>query len=329
MEAIAAAGLRLAADPLGGSSVSIWSRVAETYRLSVEIVNPRLDPTFAFMPLDHDGRIRMDCSSPWRCAISSRLKDRFGRRVRKRSDADRHGIVTRSCGLLNPNHYLAVAVDYLFGHRPGWPERAGACKTLVSSSMPRPCSGRPPEGAARGPGRFQVVRRRAPLELAGFCGRGECGASFLRRMAPCGPPIRTASFSACSRRRSQRSQAGILGSSTSTLKSASVDPPTSGSTPRPTRPRRGHSRPCRRPASPPPSLRASRSGPASTRAPGNDAPIGGLKVVTENGWFAARPSGTEDIYKIYAESFRGPDHLTRIQEEAQALVATALAATMC
>ncbi len=317
--------LRLAVDPLGGAGVAYWPRIAERYNLPLEILNPYVDPTFRFMTLDWDGRIRMDCSSPDAMAGMIANKDKFDVAWGCDTDHDRHGVVTRSAGLLNPNHYLAVCIQYLFTHRPEWSANVGIGKTLVSSSMID---------------RVALGLNRRLLEVPvgfkwfvdglidgslGFVGEESAGATFLRRngavwttdkdglipgllaaemavstgkdpgelytelTAKYGSPVYRRIDAACSKE--DKAKLGKLTASQVQAKELAGDPITA----------------------------------VLTEAPGNHAPIGGLKVTTDNGWFAARPSGTEDVYKIYAESFAGEDHLKKIQEEAKALVTATLA----
>jgi phosphoglucomutase len=320
LDAVRAAKVRVGVDPLGGSSLGYWAPIAARYGLDLTVVNDRLDPAFGFMTLDHDGRIRMDCSSPWAMAGLVGLKDRFDVAFANDPDADRHGIVTPSRGLLNPNHYLAVAIEHLFRHRPGWPAAAAVGKTLVSSALI--------DRVARDLGRRLVE---VPVGFKwfvpglldgtlGFGGEESAGASFLARdgsvwttdkdglllgllaaeivattgedpgrrygrlVARLGEPHYTRVDAPADRARKEALKR---------LSPADVTAPTLAGDPVLER---------------------------LTAAPGNGAPIGGLKVTTANGWFAARPSGTEDVVKLYAESFVGAEHLARIVEEAQALI---------
>ena len=317
--------LKLAVDPLGGAGVFYWPRIIDQYNLSVELLNPHVDPTFRFMTCDWDGKIRMDCSSPFAMASMIAKKDLYDVAWACDTDHDRHGIVTRSAGLLNPNHFLSVAIQYLFTHRPGWSESVGIGKTLVSSSMI--------DRVAQGLGRPMLE---VPVGFKwfvdglidgslGFVGEESAGASFLRRSgqvwttdkdglimgllaaemtavtgqdpgqlyaeltAKYGNPVYQRIDAAATK--DQKAKLGKLSPSQVTATTLAGDPITA----------------------------------ILTEAPGNHAPIGGLKVTTAEGWFAARPSGTEDVYKIYAESFRGEDHLKQIQIQAQALVSTAIA----
>jgi phosphoglucomutase len=317
--------LKLAVDPLGGAGVFYWPRIIDQYNLSVELLNPHVDPTFRFMTLDWDGKIRMDCSSPYAMASMISNKDKFDVAWACDTDHDRHGIVTKSSGLLNPNHYLAVAIQYLFTHRPQWSANVGIGKTLVSSSMI--------DRVAKGLGRPMLE---VPVGFKwfvdglidgslGFVGEESAGASFLRRngqvwttdkdglimgllaaemtavtgkdpgllynelTSKYGSPVYQRIDAAATKE--QKAKLGKLSPSQVSAKELAGDPITA----------------------------------ILTEAPGNHAPIGGLKVTTDEGWFAARPSGTEDVYKIYAESFKGEAHLKQIQTEAQALVSAAIA----
>ena len=318
--------LKLAVDPLGGAGVHYWPRIVEQYGLPLEILNPYVDPTFRFMTLDWDGRIRMDCSSPFAMASMIANKDRYDVAWGCDTDHDRHGIVTRSSGLLNPNHYLAVCINYLFTHRPEWSAEVGIGKTLVSSSM----IDRVAEGLGRPllevPVGFKWFVDGLIDGTLGFVGEESAGATFLRRnggvwstdkdglicgllaaemtaatgkdpgehyrelTAKYGSPVYQRIDAACSK--DDKAKLGKLSPAQVSAKELAGDPITA----------------------------------ILTEAPGNHAAIGGLKVTTGSGWFAARPSGTEDVYKIYAESFEGEEHLRRIQDEAKALVTAALQA---
>lgn len=323
MDAIRASGLRLGADPMGGAGIGYWQPIADTYGINLEIVNTDVDPTFRFMTVDKDGKIRMDCSSPHAMASLIALKDRFDIAFGNDTDFDRHGIVTPD-GLMNPNHYLAVAIQYLFQHRPGWSADAAIGKTLVSSSMIDRVAKSIDRRLAEVPVGFKWFVDGLIDGSFGFGGEESAGASFLRMD---GTPWST-------------DKDGII----MDLLAAEITAKT-GKNPsqhyRDMEARFGSPVYERidAPASPaekkvlanlsPDMVKASEMAGEPilqklTHAPGNGAAIGGLKVVTENGWFAARPSGTEDIYKIYAESFKGTDHLRRIQEEAVAIVKGAI-----
>jgi phosphoglucomutase len=323
-DAIRNSGLTLAVDPLGGAGVAYWPRIADFYKLPLQILNPYTDPTFRFMTLDWDGRIRMDCSSPFAMASMIANKDRYDVSWACDTDHDRHGIVTRSSGLLNPNHYLAVCIQYLFTHRPDWSANVGIGKTLVSSSII--------DRVAKGLNRTMLE---VPVGFKwfvdglidgtlGFVGEESAGSTFLRRNGSVWTTDKdgliagllsaemtavtgkdpgqlyadlTAKYGAPVYQRidaeatpEQKSKLSKLSAAQVTAKTLAGEPITS----------------------------------ILTEAPGNHAPIGGLKVSTENGWFAARPSGTEDVYKIYAESFNGEAHLKQIQTEAKALVTKAI-----
>jgi phosphoglucomutase len=322
---LAGTTLKLAVDPLGGAGVAYWPRIAERYKLPLEILNPYVDPTFRFMTLDWDGKIRMDCSSPFAMASMIANKDSFDVAWGCDTDHDRHGIVCKSAGLLNPNHYLAVSIQYLFTHRPNWSPRVGIGKTLVSSSMI--------DRVAAGLGRPMLE---VPVGFKwfvdglidgslGFVGEESAGATFLRGDGTVwttdkdglimgllaaemtartgkdpgqlyaeltqkyGSPVYQRIDAEATKE--QKAKLAKLSASQVTEKDLAGDPITA----------------------------------ILTEAPGNHAPIGGLKVTTATGWFAARPSGTEDVYKIYAESFHGEEHLKQIQTEAKALVAKAIA----
>jgi phosphoglucomutase len=320
LAAVAAAGLKLGADPLGGAAVAFWTPIAERYGLSIEVVNPLVDPTFGFMPLDKDGKIRMDCSSPYAMRGLIDLKDRFDIAFGNDTDADRHGIVTRAGGLLNPNHFLAVAVWYLFQHRPDWPAAAGVGKTLVSSAIIDRIAADLNRPLVEVPVGFKWFVGGLLNGTLGFGGEESAGAAFLRRdgivWTTDKDGIIMDLLAAEIMARTGKDPFDLYGRIESRLGRSvyrRIDAPASA-------PRRavfgGLSAE---------SIRATvlAGDPivaVQTRAAGNGAPIGGLKVATANGWFAARPSGTEDIYKIYAESFIGEEHLVRLQDEAKAMV---------
>ena len=320
MQAISAGGLKLGVDPLGGAAIEYWEPIAERYRVNIEVVNKKVDSSFSFMPVDKDGKIRMDCSSPYAMAGLIKLKDRFDIAFGNDPDADRHGIVTPSKGLLNPNHYLAVAVWYLFQNRPEWGVQKMIGKTLVSSSMIDRVANSLKRKLSEVPVGFKWFVDGLLKGKYGFGGEESAGASFLRRNGSVwttdkdgiimdllaaeilaktgkdpglhyqdlqekfGSPVY------------ERIDAPATAGQKEVLKNMSPDQVTAKE------------------------LAGEKIISKLTHAPGNNSPIGGLKVVTENGWFAARPSGTEDIYKIYTESFKGSDHLKQIQEEAQAIV---------
>jgi phosphoglucomutase len=324
MEAIRAAGIRIGADPLGGASVAYWGEIGSRYGLDLTVVNPDVDPTFGFMTLDWDGKIRMDCSSPYAMASLIAQKDRFQLATGNDADADRHGIVTPDGRLMNPNHYLAVAISYLFRVRTDWPAAAAIGKTLVSSSMIDRVAADLGRALDEVPVGFKWFVPGLLDGSVGFGGEESAGASFLRRD---GSPWTTdkdgilldllASEILASTGRSPSEHYRDLTAKFGDPAYARVDAPAT----REEKAILGRLSPSQVTAK---ELDGEPITAVLTSAPGNDAPIGGLKVVTESGWFAARPSGTEDVYKIYAESFKGPDHLARIQEEARAVVSAAL-----
>ena len=322
IDAIRAAGVRIGVDPLGGASLPYWSAIAERLRLAITVVNPRLDPTFAFMAVDHDGKLRMDCSSPYAMTPLVALRDQFDVAIGNDPDADRHGIVTRSAGLMQPNHYLAVAIRHLFTTRD-WPD-AAVGKTLVSSLMIDRVAADLGRRVHEVPVGFKWFVDGLAGGTLGFGGEESAGASFLRRDRS---PWTT-------------DKDGILLGllAAEILARTGVDP---GEHYRQLEAQHGSSHYTRIDVAATPAEKAllkklspeavsgdSLAGEAIesvlTAAPGNRAPIGGLKVTTRNGWFAARPSGTEDVYKIYAESFVGQDHLTRLLDDARAIVAATL-----
>jgi phosphoglucomutase len=324
LEIIRSAGLKIGVDPLGGAAAAYWQPLAERYGLDLTVVNPKIDPTFAFMTLDHDGKIRMDCSSPWAMAGLVGLKDRFDIAFGNDPDADRHGIVTRSTGLLNPNHYLAVAIRYLLGNRPKWPASAVVGKTLVSSSLIDRVVADSVRTLWEVPVGFKWFTPRLYDGSCCFGGEESAGASFLRRdgtvwstdkdglilgllaaeitartgkdpgvhfqelTAKFGMPFYTRIDAQASLE--QKSRLKKLSPEAVTASELAGEPITA----------------------------------KLTRAPGNDASIGGLKVVSVSGWFAARPSGTEQIYKLYAESLKSADHLAAIVEQAQEIVSRSI-----
>jgi len=326
MEAIARAGVRIGADPLGGSGVGFLAPIAERWGLDLTIVNERVDPTFAFMTVDKDGKIRMDCSSPYAMQGLIGLKDRFDVAFGNDPDFDRHGIVTRSRGLLNPNHYLAVAVDYLFRNRPGWRADAAVGKTLVSSSMLDRVAADLGRRLCEVPVGFKWFVAGLLDGSFGFGGEESAGASFLRQNGGVWTTdkdgvimgLLAAEIIARTGRDPGEAYAGLeerFGSPVYERTDAPAGPAQRAAFKRLT---------------PDMVSAATLAGEPIlarlTRAPGNGADIGGLKVVAANGWFAARPSGTEDIYKVYAESFLGREHLARVQAEAQGIVDAAFRA---
>ena len=325
LQAIAASGIHIGVDPLGGSGLAYWEPMAERYQLNLEVVNKRIDPTFSFMPLDHDGKIRMDCSSPYAMANLVAMKDKFDIAFGNDVDYDRHGIVTRSMGLMDPNHYLAVAIFYIFQHRLEWPDTAQVGKTLVSSALIDKVAQKIGRSLYEVPVGFKWFVPGLLAGTLGFGGEESAGASYLRKngkvwttdkdgiildllaaeiLAVTGKDpgehfqaleseLGRTWYSRMDAPSSAREKAILANLSPEMVKATTLagDPITA----------------------------------KLTTAPGNGAPIGGLKVSTEYGWFAARPSGTEDIYKIYAESLRSSEHLARIQAEAREIVDAALA----
>jgi phosphoglucomutase len=324
MDAVRAAGLKLGVDPLGGAALPYWEPINSVYKLDIKVVNPKLDPTFSFMSVDHDGKIRMDCSSPYAMAGLVGLKDQYRVAFANDPDSDRHGIVTPSAGLMNPNHYLAVAIRYLLTHRPQWSVNSAVGKTLVSSSMIDRVVNKLGRKLCEVPVGFKWF---APGLFDGsFCFGGEesAGASFLRRDGTVwttdkdGPIMNLLAAEITSvTGKDPGEHFRELTSEFGTPYYTRIDAP----------------------ATPEQKTKLEKLSPDAvkesnlagepitaklTRAPGNNASIGGLKVVTANGWFAARPSGTENIYKIYAESFRDEAHLQSIVAEAQQIVSNAL-----
>jgi phosphoglucomutase len=325
MDAIRAAGLKLGVDPLGGASVHYWEPIKDVYHLNITVVNPRVDSTFSFMTVDHDGKIRMDCSSPYAMARLVGLKDQYRVAFGNDPDADRHGIVTPSSGLMNPNHYLAVAIRYLLTHRPDWPKHAAVGKTLVSSSMIDRVVQQLGRKLSEVPVGFKWF---APGLYDGsicFGGEESAGASFLRRDGTVwttdkdGPIMDLLAAEITARTGKDPGQHyQDLTAAFGIPYYSRIDAP---ATP--------EQKALLQKLSPEAVKEADLAGEPIeaklTRAPGNNAPIGGLKVVAASGWFAARPSGTENIYKIYAESFKDPAHLDAIITEARRMVTNALA----
>jgi phosphoglucomutase len=324
MDAIREAGLELGVDPLGGASAPYWEPINSLYGLRLTVVNPVIDPTFGFMTVDHDGKIRMDCSSPYAMARLVALKDRFRVAFANDTDADRHGIVTPSVGLMNPNHYLAVAIGYLLTHRPGWPAGAAVGKTLVSSSMIDRVVGKLGRRLSEMPVGFKWF---APGLFDGslcFGGEESAGASFLRRDGTVWTTdkdglimdLLAAEVTARTGKDPGEHYRGWTAEFGAPLY-VRIDAP---ATPE----QKAKLEKLTPEAVTASSLAGEPITARLTRAPGNDAPIGGLKVVSASGWFAARPSGTENLYKVYAESFKGQAHLDAIVDEAQAIVSSAL-----
>ncbi len=323
MNAIASAGLKIGVDPMGGAGVYYWNPIAEEYGLDIKIVNKYVDPTFSFMTVDKDGKIRMDCSSPYAMASLIGLKDKFDIAFGNDPDYDRHGIVTGSTGLLNPNHYLAVAVWYLFRHRPDWPKDAAVGKTLVSSSMIDRVATHLERKLCEVPVGFKWFVDGLIDGSYGFGGEESAGASFLRKQGTVWTTdkdgiilnLLAAEITAATQRDPGEHYKELQNQFGSPVYER-IDAPAS----REQKTVLGKLIPDMIKAK---ELAGESITSKLTNAPGNNAAIGGLKIVTENGWFAARPSGTEDIYKIYAESFKGTEHLRKIQDEAQAIVTAA------
>lgn len=326
LDAVRDAGIRIGADPLGGASVGYWGRIAERHRLDLTVVNPLADPTWRFMTLDWDGKIRMDCSSPYAMASLIAQRDTYTIATGNDADADRHGIVTPDGGLMNPNHYLAVAIQYLYAHRDGWPAGTGIGKTLVSSSMIDRVAADLGRTLVEVPVGFKWFVDGLYDGGLGFGGEESAGASFLRRdgrvwttdkdgilLALLASEITAVTgstpsqhYAALTDRFGDPAYARVDAPATrqekAVLAKLSADQVTADS------------------------LAGEPITKVLTEAPGNGAAIGGLKVCTDSAWFAARPSGTEDVYKVYAESFRGPEHLSEVQDEAKNLVSSVLRA---
>ncbi len=326
MDAIRASGVTIGIDPLGGAAVRYWQPVIERYGIAATVVNDTVDPTFRFMTADWDGKIRMDCSSPYAMTPLIAMRDRFDVAFANDTDSDRHGIVTRSSGLMNPNHYLAVAIDYLWRHRPDWKDSSGIGKTVVSSSLIDRVAARLGRRLVEVPVGFKWFAAGLLDGSLGFGGEESAGASFLRRDGSVWttdkdgliPGLLAAEITARTKRDPgeaydtlttalgtpfyERIDAPASAEQRALLKTLSAD-------------RLGFT-----------SLASEPVKAAFTTAPGNNAPIGGLKVTTESGWFAVRPSGTEDVYKIYAESFRGTEHLRQIQQQAGEAISRLFAA---
>jgi phosphoglucomutase len=326
LDAVREAGVRIGADPLGGASVAYWGRIAEQHRFDLTVVNPTTDPTWRFMTLDWDGKIRMDCSSPY--AMASLIEQRAAYQVAtgNDADADRHGVVTPDAGLMNPNHYLAVAISYLYAHRDGWKQDAGIGKTLVSSSMIDRVAADLGRTLVEVPVGFKWFVDGLVDGSVAFGGEESAGASFLRLDGSTWTTDKDgillallASEIIAVTGRTPSEHYADLTSRFGAPAYARVDAPAT----REQKAVLGALSPDQVAAG---ELAGEPITAVLTRAPGNDAAIGGLKVCTDSAWFAARPSGTEDVYKIYAESFQGEEHLARVQDEARALVTTVLEA---
>jgi len=326
MEAIARAGLKIGADPMGGASLVYWEPIAEAYKLNIDIVTPYVDPTFGFMTVDKDGKIRMDCSSPFAMASLIGLKDRYDIAFGNDPDADRHGIVTPSAGLMNPNHYLAVAIHYLFQNRPGWNPNAAVGKTLVSSAMIDRAAASLGRTLSEVPVGFKWFVDGLLSGAYGFGGEESAGASFLRQDGAVWTTDKDGMIMDLLAAEITAKTGRDPGLYYQDLEARFGSPVYE----RMDAPANSEQQKILSSLSPAQVTASDLAGDPITakltRAPGNDAPIGGLKVTTQNGWFAARPSGTEPVYKIYAESFIDAAHLKRIQEEAQAIVSAAFEA---
>ncbi|MCL4263763.1 MAG: phosphoglucomutase (alpha-D-glucose-1,6-bisphosphate-dependent) [Anaerolineae bacterium] len=326
MEAIAQTGLKIGVDPMGGAGLAYWQPIAERYGLNIEVVNTAVDPTFAFMTLDHDGKIRMDCSSPYAMASLIQLKERFDIAFGNDPDADRHGIVTRSAGLMNPNHFLATAVSYLFQHRPNWGPQVAVGKTLVSSSMIDRVAASLGRTLCEVPVGFKYFVDGLLSGAFGFAGEESAGASFLRQDGTVWTTDKDGLLLGLLAAEILAITGRDPGEQYRALAAAFGDPAYE----RMDAPANAAQKQALANLSPEMVQAAELAGEPIiarlTHAPCNGESIGGLKVVATNGWFAARPSGTEEIYKIYAESFRGPDHLKQIQADAQEIVAGAFEA---
>jgi phosphoglucomutase len=324
MEAIRNAGVRIGVDPLGGAGVQYWAAIAERYRLDLTVMSNTVDTTFRFMSLDWDGKIRMDPSSPYAMQGLIELKDKFDIAFACDTDHDRHGIVTPSSGLMPPNHYLSVMIDYLFQNRPQWKQDTAIGKTLVSSQMIDRVGAKLDRKVVEVPVGFKWFAAGLVDGSLGFGGEESAGASFLRRDGSVWttdkdgliPSLLSAEIIAKTGQDPAQIYKGLadqLGEPIENRIQAAASPEQKAKLSK---------------LSPEQVTSTSLAGETITavltKAPGNDAAIGGLKVTTENGWFAARPSGTEDIYKIYAESFKGEDHLNAILDEAQEIVNAAL-----
>jgi phosphoglucomutase len=324
LDAIRSAGVRIGADPLGGASVAYWGRIAEEHRLDLTVVNPLTDPTWRFMTLDWDGKIRMDCSSPYAMASLIAQRDRFDIATGNDADSDRHGIVTPDAGLMNPNHYLAAAIAYLYAHREQWPADAGVGKTLVSSSMIDRVAADLGRRLVEVPVGFKWFVDGLVDGSLGFGGEESAGASFLRRDGSVWTTDKDGIILALL----ASEITAVTGKTPSQHYAALTDRFGSPAYARIDAPASREEKALLAKLSPAQVTADTLAGePVTgvlTEAPGNGAALGGIKVTTANAWFAARPSGTEDVYKIYAESFLGADHLGQVQEEAKAVVGAAL-----
>ena len=324
LDVVRAAGVRIGADPMGGASVDYWGEIADRHDLDLTVVNPLVDATWRFMTLDTDGKIRMDCSSPNAMASLIRNREAYDLATGNDADADRHGIVTPDAGLLNPNHYLAVAIDYLFRNRPGWAASSKVGKTLVSSSMIDRVTAGLGRDLLEVPVGFKWFVPGLSDGSLGFGGEESAGASFLRRDGSVWTTdkdgivlaLLAAEITAVTQKSPSRYYAELVDRYGDPAY-ARVDAPA-------TREQKAVLAKLSPEQVTATELAGEPITAALTSAPGNGAAVGGLKVTTENAWFAARPSGTEDVYKIYAESFRGPEHLAEVQDAARELVSSVL-----
>ncbi len=326
INAIASAKIRMGVDPLGGASVHYWDMIADFYGLDITVVNPKVDPAFGFMTVDHDGKIRMDCSSPYAMASLIKLKKDFEIAFGNDPDVDRHGIVTPQAGLINPNHFLAVAIWYLYQHRPDWPTKAKVGKTIVSSSMIDRVTAGLNRELAEVPVGFKWFVNGLIDGTFGFGGEESAGASFLRKNGRVWTTdkdgiimdLLAAEMLAVEEKDPGQIYDELTGRFGNPVYER-IDAPANSTQKKILKELSPENVEIKQ-------LAGEEIIAKMTKAPSNQASIGGLKVVTENGWFAARPSGTEDIYKIYAESFKGNDHLRKIQAEAQEIVSNAFSA---
>ena len=328
MDAVRSANITLGVDPLGGAGVHYWHHIAERYGLNLTVVNDAVDPTFRFMSVDWDGKIRMDPSSPYAMRRLIGLKDEFDAAFASDTDHDRHGVVTRSAGLLQPNHYLAACVHYLFGHRPKWPGRAAVGKTLVSSRMIDHAARKAGRSVYETPVGFKWFVDGLLDGSLGFAGEESAGASFLRMDGTVWTTDKDGMIPALLAAEI-RAQTGRDPGEIYQKLADEFGEPVYERVDAPATPAQREILEKLAPEQVRTDMLAGEKIQAIiSRAPGNNQPIGGIKVVSENGWFAARPSGTEDIYKIYAESFAGKQHLERIIDEAQAIIDGALSGKM-
>ena len=325
MDAIRSSGLRMCADALGGAGLGYWEPIADTYKLNIERLNAFPDPTFSFMTVDSDGKIRMDCSSPYAMAGLIGLKDKYDISFGNDPDFDRHGIITRSVGLMNPNHFLSVSIDYLFMNRPGWSSAAAVGKTLVSSSMIDRVAAGLGRKLSEVPVGFKWFVKGLMDGSLGFGGEESAGASFLRKDGSVWTTDKDG-FILCLLAAEITAKTGKdPGTCYQALTEKFGAPVYERTDAMATSPQKAVLAALSPEQVKTDELAGEKITAKLTRAPANGASIGGLKVCTENGWFAARPSGTEEVYKIYAESFRGVAHLKQIQNEAKEIVGAAFA----